>query len=62
MNALEHEITEILSEPKFASEDDQSWWEVKVKADCYGKEKVYARVFNSKVDAEMLEVGDTFMA
>ena len=62
MNALEHEITKILSDPKFVSKADQSWWQVKVEASCYGKKKQYKRIFESKIDAELLEVGDIFMA
>lgn len=58
INTVEGTVTEILSDPIKKHCANQSWWEVKIKYTCYGRENKGTEVFEFLDLAKELRVGD----
>ena len=67
MNILEHYVTEILSEPRECKYEDHkgeevSVWILDIKSVCYGRTQETYLTFDTKEEAENIQIGHIYMA
>lgn len=66
MNLLDFYVTEVIGSPyyvdKYLRSTGRSWWELKVKADAYGRESGMTLNFRTKEEADEIKIGYVFQA
>ena len=62
MNVLDHVVTKILSEPKFNECEGREYWSMDIEVSCYGRKQKGFLVFDTKEEAEKIEVGYVYQA
>ncbi|MEK4343240.1 MULTISPECIES: hypothetical protein [Brevibacillus] len=64
MNLVDAVVTKVLSKPRFNdkyAEDGVTWWEVDVEYNCYGRLNERTMVFDSKDEADEVQIGYEFL-
>lgn len=62
INALDHTVIEVLTEPIHRKAEDYDYWKIKVKSTCYGRETESNLVFKTKEECEKIKEGYVYQA